>query len=124
MSGLLVRWIVAAVALWLTDQIVPGIAVHGAASLIAAAAMIGIINAVVRPVVLLLTLPLSILTLGLFALIVNAAMLGLAAAVVPGFEVHGFFAAFFGWLLLSFFTFCINLLIGEHGRIEVVTVRY
>lgn len=124
MPGLLLRWIISAVALYLTDQLVPGIALHGVGSLLAAAAMIGIINAVVRPVVLFLTLPLSILTLGLFALIVNAAMLGLAAAVVPGFEVNGFWAALFGWLLLSFFTFCINVLIGEHGRIEVVTFRY
>lgn len=124
MAGLLLRWIVAAVALYLTDLLVPGIAVRGAGALMFAAAVIGVINAVVRPVVLLLTLPLSVLTLGIFALIVNAAMLGLAAALVPGFEVNGFWAALFGWLLLSFFTFCINVLIGEHGRIEVVTVRY
>ena len=124
MAGLVVRWIVSAVALYLTDLIVPGIVIRGAGSLLAAAAMIGIINAVVRPIVLLLTLPLSIVTLGLFALLVNAAMIALAGAVVPGFEVHGFFAAFFGWLVLSFFTFCINVLIGEHGRIEVVTYRY
>jgi|SRR5688572_29951667 putative membrane protein len=124
MAGLIVRWIVSAVALYLTDRLVPGIVVHGVGPLLAAAAMIGIINAVVRPVVHILTLPLSVLTLGIFALVVNAAMLGLAAAVVPGFEVHGFWAAFFGWLLLSFFTFCINVLIGEHGRIEVVTYRY
>src|SRR5688572_24581187 len=124
MAGLIVRWIVSAIALYLTDLIVPGIVIHGLGALLAAAAMIGIINAVVRPVVHLLTLPLSILTLGLFALVVNAAMLLLAASVVRGFEVHGFWAAFFGWLVLSFFTFCINVLIGEHGRVEVVTVRY
>ena len=124
MAGLVVRWIVSAVALHLTNLLVPGITLHGIGALLGAAAVIGILNAVVRPVVHLLTLPLSILTLGLFALVVNAAMLPLAAAFVPGFEVHGFWAAFFGWLLMSFFTFCINVLIGEHGRVEVVTFRY
>jgi putative membrane protein len=122
--GLLVRWIVSAIALYLTSSIVRGIEVRGLASLLLAAAMIGVINAFVRPVVLLLTLPLSVLTLGLFVLVVNAAMLALASAFVPGFEVHGFWAALWGWLLLSFFTFVINVLIGEHGHIEVVRLRY
>jgi putative membrane protein len=123
MRGLVLRWIVSAVALWLTSRIVSGIEVHGFGALLFAAAMIGIINAFVRPVILLLTLPLSILTLGLFVLVVNALMLALASVFVPGFVVHGFWAALLGWLLLSFFTFVINVLIGEHGRIEVVMVR-
>lgn len=124
MRGLLVRWIVCALALWLTSQVVSGIEVRSVGALLVAAAMIGIINAVVRPIVLLLTLPLTFLTFGLFILIVNAAMLTLASAVVPGFAVHGFWSALFGWLLLSFFTFAINLLIGQHGHVEVVTFRY
>jgi putative membrane protein len=123
MRGLIVRWLVSAVALALTDALIPGIALRGIGALLLAAAMIGIINAVVRPVVLLLTLPLSVLTLGFFVLVVNAAMLALASAIVPGFVVDGFWAAFLGWLVLSFFTFLINVLIGEHGRIEVVMVR-
>jgi putative membrane protein len=122
--GLVVRWIVSAIALYLTSRIVRGIDVRGLGPLLAAAAMIGIINAFVRPVVLLLTLPLTVVTLGLFVLVVNAAMLALASAFVPGFEVRGFFAALVGWLLLSFFTFVINVLIGAHGRIEVVQLRY
>ena len=124
MRGLVVRWIVSAVALYLTSSIVRGIEVRGIPSLLLAAAMIGIINAFVRPVVLVLTLPLSVVTFGLFVLVVNAAMLALASAFVPGFEVHGFWAALWGWLLLSFFTFMINLLIGEHGQLEVVHLRY
>jgi len=122
--GLVVRWIVSASALWLTSGIVGGIVIRGFASLLLAAAMIGIINAFVRPVVLLLTLPLTLVTLGLFVFVVNALMLWLASAFVPGFEVRSFGAAFFGWLLLSFFTFVINVLIGEHGHIEVVRLRY
>ena len=124
MAGLVVRWIVSAIALWLTDKIVSGIEIQSLGSLLAAAAAIGIVNAVVRPIVLLLTLPLSIVTLGFFVLIVNALMFMLASAFVPGFVVHGFWGGFFGWIVMSFFTFCINVLIGEHGRVEVISVRY
>lgn len=124
MRGLLVRWIVSATALYLTSSVVRGIEVRGIGSLLLAAAMIGIINAFVRPVVYVLTLPLTVVTFGLFALVVNAAMLALASAFVPGFEVRGFWAALWGWLLLSFFTFAINVLIGEHGRVEIVHFRY
>src|SRR5207248_1996660 len=88
-----------------------------------AAVTIGVLNAVVRPLILLLTLPLNILTLGLFTLVVNASMLWMASEVVKGFTVHGFWSALGGWLLMSFFTFVINVLIGETGRIEVVHVR-
>jgi len=124
MRGLVVRWIVSAVALYLTSSIVRGIEVQTFPALLLAAAMIGILNAVVRPIVFLLTLPLTVVTFGLFILVVNAAMLALASAFVPGFEVHGFWAAMWGWLLLSIFTFAINVLIGEHGRVEVVQFRY
>ena len=122
MRGLVIRWLVSAAALYLTSLIVRGVEVHGVGSLFFAAATIGILNALVRPVILLLTLPLNILTLGLFTLVVNAAMLKLASEVVRGFEVHGFWSALGGWLLLSFFTFLINVAIGETG-VEVVTFR-
>ena len=118
----MIRWLVSAAALYLTSLIVRGVEVQGVGSLFFAAATIGILNALVRPVILLLTLPLNILTLGLFTLVVNAAMLKLASEVVRGFEVHGFWSALGGWLLLSFFTFLINVAIGETG-VEVVTFR-
>ena len=122
MRGLVIRWLVSAVALYLTSLVVRGIEVQGVGSLFFAAATIGILNAVVRPLILLLTLPLNILTLGLFTLVVNAAMLKLASEVVRGFEVHGFWSALGGWLLLSLFTFLFNVVIGETG-VEVVHVR-
>ena len=118
----MIRWLVSAAALYLTSLIVRGIEVHGVGSLLFAAATIGILNALVRPVILLLTLPLNILTLGLFTLVVNAAMLKLASEAVRGFEVHGFWSALGGWLLLSFFTFLINVAIGETG-VEIVHFR-
>ncbi len=123
MQGLVIRWLVSAVALYLTSLIVDGIEIHGVVPLLFAAVTIGILNAVVRPIILLLTLPLNIVTLGLFTLVVNAFMLWMASKVVIGFAVHGFWAALGGWLLMSFFTFLINLLIGETGRIEIVTMR-
>jgi putative membrane protein len=119
----MIRWLVSALALYLTSLVVRGIEIQGVGALLFAAATIGILNAVVRPVLFLLTLPINILTLGLFTLVINAGMLKLASDVVRGFEVHGFWSALGGWLLLSIFTFTINLLIGETGRIEVVSVR-
>jgi putative membrane protein len=122
-QGLVIRWLVSAAALYLTSLVVKGVEVHSVGALLFAAATIGILNAVVRPLLLLLTLPLNLLTLGLFTLVINAAMLKLASDVVRGFEVHGFWSALGGWLFLSLFTFFINLLIGEHGEIEIVRVR-
>jgi putative membrane protein len=123
MQGLVVRWLVSAAALYLTSLIVRGIEIQGVFPLLFASVTIGVLNAVVRPFILLLTLPLNVLTLGLFTLVVNAGMLWMASKVVIGFSVHGFWSALGGWLLMSFFTFLINLLIGESGRIEVVRVR-
>lgn len=123
MQGLVIRWLVSAVALYLTSLIVDGVEIDGVIPLLFAAVTIGILNAVVRPIILLLTLPLNIVTLGLFTLVVNAFMLWMASKVVIGFVVTGFWAALGGWLLMSFFTFLINMLIGETGRIEVVSLR-
>ena len=123
MRGLVIRWLVSAVALYLTSLIVRGIEIQGVVPLLFAAVTIGILNAIVRPIILVFTLPLNLLTLGLFTLVVNAFMLWMASQVVIGFAVHGFWAALGGWLLMSFFTFIINLLIGESGGIEVITWR-
>jgi putative membrane protein len=124
MRGLVIRWLVSAAALYLTSQIVRGVEIDGVVPLLFAAVTIGVLNAVVRPLVLLLTLPLNVLTLGLFTLVVNAGMLWMASQVVIGFRVHGFWSALGGWLLMSFFTFLINLLIGDSGQIEIVRIRH
>lgn len=123
MRGLIFRWIVSAVALWLTSLVVRGIQVDGVWALAFAAVTIGILNAVIRPVLFLLTLPINLLTLGLFTFVINAAMLKLASDLVRGFEVHGFWSALGGTLLMSFFTFVINAMIDDDGHVEVVTVR-
>ncbi len=91
-GGFIVRVIFGALGLLVASKLVPGIVVTGATALILAALLLGVVNALVRPVVVILTLPLTIVTLGLFLLIVNAAMIGLVSLVVPGFHVHGLIA--------------------------------
>jgi putative membrane protein len=88
----LVRVIFGALGLWVASRLVPGIVVSDTTALILAALLLGVVNGFVRPVVVVLTLPLTIITLGLFLLIVNAAMIGLVSLVVPGFHVHGLIA--------------------------------
>lgn len=98
---LLVRWLLMAVSLAVAAWIVPGIHVSGALALVAAALVVGLLNALVKPVLVLLTLPLTILTLGLFLLVLNALLFWLAAALVPGFVVDGFLSALLGALVMA-----------------------
>ena len=98
---LLLNWILSALAVWIVAQVVSGISVHGAMAALIAALVIGFINATVGLVLKVVTFPLTLLTLGLFWFVINALMLKLASALVPGFEVRGFLAAFLGAILLS-----------------------
>jgi putative membrane protein len=101
MQGFLIRLVINALGLWLAAELVPGISISSPGTLVLAALLRGVVNALVRPVAVLLTLPLTILTLGIFLLIVNAAMFGLVAWLLPGFAVSGFLAALLGWLIVS-----------------------
>ena len=101
MQAFLVRLLINALGLWLATVIVPGIVISGTGTLILAALLMGLVNALVRPVAFVLTLPITILTLGIFLLILNAAMFALVAFLLPGFTVSGFWAALFGWLIVS-----------------------
>ena len=94
--SLLVHWVVVAVALWVTSNVVPGVRLSSWSALLIGAAVLGVVNTVVRPVMAILTLPITILTLGLFYLVVNGAAFSLAAAIVPGFEVSSWLAAILG----------------------------
>ncbi len=89
LAKFLVRLVFAALGLWVASMIVPGVHVNGTGTLIAAAILLGVVNALVRPVVFILTLPLTVITLGLFLLVVNAAMIGLVAMLLRGFTVDG-----------------------------------
>jgi len=114
MSGsFLIHWLIVAVALWVTASIVPGVTVSSYGVLALAALVLGLVNALVRPVILILTLPLTILTLGLFYLVVNGLAFGLAAALVPGFAVASFGAAVLGALVVSVVSWGIGVLAGK-----------
>ena len=113
MLNLLVRWVLMALAIVLVAVIVPGIQVAGFGAALLAAIVIGIINLFIRPIVMFLSLPVNIVTFGLFTFIINALLLLLAAYIVPGFTVAGFVPALLGSLLLSLFSIVINWASGE-----------
>lgn len=120
MIGFLVRLLVSALGLWLASELVPGIEVHGGWTLLGAALLLGIVNAIVRPLLVILTLPATLLTLGLFLLVINAAMLGLVAWMFEGFTISGFWAAFFGALVVSVTGWLASSFIGPRGKFELM----
>ena len=123
MNGLLLRWLVSTISLLLIGYLVPGIEVEGFVYALIAAAVLGVLNAIIRPVLIILTLPLTILTLGLFILVLNGFMLMIVSAVIKGFHVHGFWAAFWGALLLSIISWLGNSFINSKGRVEYMEMR-
>ncbi len=98
---LILNWVLSAVAVWVVAHVVPGVSVSGPMAALIAALAIGFVNATIGLLLKILTFPLSLVTFGLFWLVINALMLELAAALVPGFQVHGFLAAFVGAIVLS-----------------------
>lgn len=122
MRGFLLRVLIVAAGLWVASKLVPGVEITDAWSLLFAALVLGIINAIVRPVVIILTLPLTILTLGLFLLVINAAMLSLVAWMLDGVMVAGFWSAFFGAIVISITGWLASGFIGDSGRVERITV--
>lgn len=123
MNGFLLRLLIGALGLWLAASIVPGVYVAGAGTLLIAALLLGVVNAIVRPVLVILTLPITILTLGLFLFVVNAAMLGLVALLLPGFTVTGFWPAVGASIVVSLVSWVASWFIGPRGRFEVLAVR-
>jgi putative membrane protein len=109
----LVRVLLNAVALLVAAWLVPGIQISGPAATILAGLLLGVVNALVRPVLLLLTLPLTLLTLGLFIFVVNAMCFALTAALVPGFRVSGFMAALLGSIVVSIVSWVLNALVAD-----------
>ncbi|HKP98644.1 MAG TPA: phage holin family protein [Fibrobacteria bacterium] len=97
----LIRLLISAVSLGVAARLIPGIQVRDWTTLFLAAFLLGIVNAVIKPVLLLLTFPITVVTLGLFVLVLNAAMLGLVAWLLPGFSISGFFPALLGWLVMA-----------------------
>jgi putative membrane protein len=118
MRGFLIRWIITAFALWVADQLLAGIAFTSTGALIVSALVLGLVNAVIRPILIILTLPLTILTLGLFILIVNGISLALVAWLVPGFQVASLGAATLGAIIVSLTSWLVSSFVGGTGRIE------
>ena len=117
MKGILIRWLTTTAAIVATSYLLDGIQVSGFLSALLAAALLGILNAFFRPIALLLTLPINILSLGLFTFIINALMLKMASAVIPGFDVYGFWTAIFGSLLISLISWLLNSFISEQATV-------
>lgn len=123
MKGLLLRWLFQTIAILVAAYVLKGIDVTGFVPALAAAAILGILNAFVRPLLLLLTLPLNILSLGLFTFVINAFLLKIASLVIEGFTVEGFLAALLGSLFISFVSALLNLFVREDGKVGVVQMR-
>ena len=118
MRGLILRWLTLTVAIVATSYLLEGIYISGFGAALAAAALLGILNAVFRPIAILLTLPINILSLGLFTFIINALMIKMVSGVIPGFDVIGFWTSIIGALIISTISWLLNSFIGPQGRVN------
>ena len=123
MAGFVVRTLITMLGLFLASALVAGVQVAGTGTFILAAVLLGLVNAFVRPVAFLLTLPITIVTLGLFLLVLNAAMFGLVASLLEGFSVAGLGSAILGSLIVSITSMMASWYIGPDGKVEVIVIR-
>jgi putative membrane protein len=123
MKGIVLRWLILTLAIMIATYLIEGIEVKGFGSALFAAAILGILNAFFRPILIILTLPINILTLGLFTFVINALLLMMASGVIGGFEVHGFWAAFWGSLVISLISWLLSSFINEHGRVGYIDLK-
>ena len=118
MKGFVFRLVITGLGLWAAETIVPGVRIDGWGNLIVAALLLGIVNAVIRPIILILTLPLTILTLGLFILVVNGISLSLVAWLMPSFSLSGLGAAILASIVVGLTSWLASAFVGGSGRIE------
>lgn len=118
MRGFVFRLLITALGLWAATKIVPGVQIDGWGNLLVAALLLGIVNAVIRPVILILTLPLTVLTLGLFILVVNGISLSVVAWLMPGFQLSGLGSAVLGSIIVGLTSWFASTFVGGSGRIE------
>jgi putative membrane protein len=123
MVGFLLRAAISALGLWVASEIFQGLKFESTSKLLVAAVLLGIVNAFVRPLAFILTLPLTVLTLGLFLLVLNAGMVALVAWIVPGFEISGFWTAVGAALIVSLVSWAASSVIGTRGNIEIFTAK-
>lgn len=123
MTGFLVRAIIVALGLWLATAWVRGISIDSPSTLILAGILLGVVNSIIRPIAIVLTLPMTVLTLGLFLLVINAGMVALVAWMLPGMHVATFAAAFWTALLVSVVSIVGSWFVGPRGKVEVYVKR-
>ncbi len=123
MLGFLIRAALVALGLWLATDWVSGVSIDTPSTLILAGILLGVVNSIIRPIAILLTLPMTILTLGLFLLVINAGMVALVAWMLPGMLIAGFGAAFWTSILVSLVSFVGSWFVGGKGRVEVIRRR-
>jgi putative membrane protein len=121
--GILLRWLVLTAAIMVASYVVEGITVKGFWSAFFSAAILGILNAFFRPILIFLTLPLTILSFGLFIFVINALLLMMVSGVIPGFEVHGFWSAVFGSLIISIVSWLLGSFVNERGKIQYIDLK-
>lgn len=121
--GLLVRWLILTAAIMVASYLIQGIEVNGFFSALFAAAILGVLNVFFRPILLILTLPINILTLGFFTFVINAVLLKMASGVISGFVVHGFWSAVFGGFIISVVSWLLNSFINDQGRVGYTDLR-
>ena len=121
--GLLVRWLILTAAITVAAYLINGIHVDGFLSAFFAAAILGVLNVFFRPILLILTLPINILTLGLFTFVINAVLLKMASGVISGFEVQGFWSAVWGALIISVVNWLLSAFITDRGTVGYTDLR-
>ena len=123
MRGFVARVFITAIGLWIADQLLTGIRFDGPGPLLLAAALLGVVNAIVRPIVIFLTLPFTLLTLGLFLFLVNGGMILLVAWIMPSFHVTGLGSAVLASIIVGLTGWVANSYVGDRGGIEVWSIR-
>jgi Predicted membrane protein len=118
MLGFVLRAAITALALWVASQLLDGLHFASNGKLVLAAVLLGVVNAIVRPIAFILTLPITVVTLGLFMFVLNAAMIGLVAWLVPGFTISGFWTAVGGAIIVGLVSWAASSVIGDKGRVE------
>jgi putative membrane protein len=123
MRGLFLRWLALTLAILLASRLISGIEAAGFWAAFSAAAILGILNAFLRPVLFILTLPINILSLGLFTFVINAVLLMMVSGVISGFTVNGSGPALLGSLVISLVSWALTSLVSERGTIEVIDLH-
>jgi len=123
MPGFLIRLLVVALGLWLAAELVPGIEITGGWTLLGAALLLGLVNAIMRPLLILLTLPITVLTFGFFLLVINAGTLALVAWALDDFTIAGFWPAVGGGIVVGVTGWLASWFIGPRGKVEVIYMR-